>query len=246
MVRQYSGSSLSWLLTTRLADETERLHVLFNIEEDNWYRKMACDICRQLRTPSGTSSGFVVIDGLRATLSSWIVPYSSSQWDAAYEQTQFYRLVCSRLRWLIKHAGQRVEIDRLKHVFLHQVLYMFRGRYQLQQASGSSQLIHSVNPRPSNLLANSVEGNTEQFQTHKDVLGAVRSLISAWDDEHHKLWSEYGEKEKGFRQLRIEIESLRQKLPQRSNIRENPHTVPDIDVNATSTDAAAKDTATLM
>jgi len=192
---------------------------------------MACDICRQLRTPSGTSGGFVVIDGLRATLSSWTVPYSSSQWDAAYEQTQFYRLVSSRLRWLVKHAGQPVEIDRLKHVFLHHVLYMFRGGCQIQHASGSSQLIYSVNPRPSDLLANSVAGNGEQFQTHKDVLGAIRSLINTWDNEHHKLWAEYEEKEKGFQQLRIEIESLRQKLPQRSNTRENSQTVSGVNSN---------------
>jgi len=118
-------------ILTRLADEIESLHVLFNIEKDNWYRKMACDICRQLRTPSGTSSGFVVIDGLRATLMMWVVPHSLSQWDPAYEQTQFYRLVSSRLRWLVKHAGIRSELDVLKHAFLDQALAMFRGKCRI-------------------------------------------------------------------------------------------------------------------
>jgi len=130
-VREHLGSSFSCLLTTRLADETERLHVLFNIEKDNWYRKMACDICRQLRTPSGTSSGSDIIDGLRATLVTWVVPHSLSQWDPAYEQRQFYRLVSSRLRWLVKHAGIRSEIDGLKNAFLEQALAMFRGKCRI-------------------------------------------------------------------------------------------------------------------
>jgi len=31
-------------LQNSTSDAAERLHRLFNIEEDNWYRKMACDI----------------------------------------------------------------------------------------------------------------------------------------------------------------------------------------------------------
>jgi chromosome segregation ATPase len=78
----------------------------------------------------------------------------------------------------------------------------------------SFQLIHVVIPRPSKLLAKPAADNGEQFETHKDVLGAVRALIKAWDEGHDMLWSEHEEQEKGFRQLQTEIEALRQKVSQ--------------------------------
>jgi len=109
----------------------------------------------------------------------------------------------------------------------------------LEQSSGSSQLIHAVNPRPSDLLANTAVSNGEQGPSHKDVLGAVRSLITAWDDGHDKLWLEDEEKEKGFRQLRTEIESLRQKLLQRSDVKKGPRTMPATDESVSSSGTAA-------
>jgi len=118
-------SSLSCLLTC-LADETKRLHGLFNSSE-GWYREMATKICQVLRIPLEISTGSDIIDNLRATLAAHVLPCSVSPSEPAYRQAHFYRTVASKLRSLMVEAGKITNIDESKEQFMSQALFVFRG-----------------------------------------------------------------------------------------------------------------------
>ena len=172
------GSSLSCLLT-RLSDDTKRLHGLFNSSE-GWYRKMATDICKELRIPPGTSSGSDVMDGLRATLAAYVVPHSQSQLIPAREGTYFYRLLLTKLQWLIKNAATPSRIaDVLKHAFLDYALAMFHGKYQVFRVAELAQLMQAVKSGSSISINEGPAGSGQQTTTQNEVLGAARSFINA-------------------------------------------------------------------